>query len=269
MIKLELKSRIQASFMLKSIDRVWLIGGTQESARLAQAIAQCQIYCIISVTTESAQCLYPESEFLTIWVGKLEPNQINLFLTNYKINRILDASHPYAVEISQLAIAISQTHQIPYLRYERPAIKSENSTHLLYLDRFETLLTGDYLKGKRVLLTLGYRSLFQFTQWQEQAVLFARILPSLMALDAALKAGFTPDRIIAIRPPLCLELERALWQHWKISLVVTKASGSAGGEDLKMNLAHQLNIPLIIIARPQIDYPQMTHSFKTAVEFCQ
>ena len=111
--------------------------------------------------------------------------------------------------------------------------------------------------------------LSQFTRWQDRAILFARILPSAIALDAALKAGFTPDRIIAIRPPLCLELETALWQHWNISLVVTKASGTAGGEDNKINLANQLNIPLIIIERPLINYPQMTQYFQSAIEFCQ
>jgi len=255
--------------MLKSNHRVWLIGGTSESAILAEAIAQSQIHCIISVTTESAKSLYPESEFLTVWVGKLEQYQISDFFNNYNINRILDASHPYAVEISQLAIAVSQTHNIPYLRYERPATVAQNLANIVYLDSVETLLTGDYLSQKRVLLTLGYRMLSQFTRWQDQAILFARILPSAIALDAALKAGFTPDRIIAIRPPISLELETALWQHWNISLVVTKASGTAGGEDNKINLANQLNIPLIIIERPPINYPQMTQCFSSAIEFCQ
>ena len=36
------------------------------------------------------------------------------------------------------------------------------------------------------------------------------------------------DRIIAIRPPISRELEQALWQQWRISLVVTKASGQSG-----------------------------------------
>lgn len=247
--------------------QVWLIGGTQESAILAQAIAQSQIPCIISVTTESAKCLYPESEYLTIWVGKLEKHQINQFVTNHHINRILDASHPYAVEISQLAIAISQTYNIPYLRYERPVINSQPSDQIQYLDSLETLLKANYLQGKRVLLTLGYRSLSAFAQWQDQAILFARILPSAVALNAALKAGFTPDRIMALRPPLSLELEQALWQHWQISLVVTKASGTAGGEDIKINLAQQLNLPLIIITRPVIDYPQVTDSINDGMEF--
>ncbi|VXD25848.1 Cobalt-precorrin-6A reductase [Planktothrix serta PCC 8927] len=255
--------------MQKLIHRVWLIGGTSESAILAEAIAQLQIDCIVSVTTESAKSLYPESEFLTIWVGKLEESKISQFINTNKINRILDASHPYAVEISKLAIAISQTHKIPYLRYERLAIVPQNLANIVYLDSVETLLNGDYLTGKRVLLTLGYRILAQFTKWQDQALLFTRILPSSVALDTALKAGFTPDRIIALRPPFSLELETALWQHWQISLVVTKASGSAGGEDIKINLAHQFNIPLIIIQRPLINYPQMTQSFSNAIKFCQ
>jgi precorrin-6A/cobalt-precorrin-6A reductase len=49
--------------------------------------------------------------------------------------------------------------------------------------------------------------------------------------------------------------------------VVTKASGTAGGEDLKINLAQQLNLPLIIITRPVIDYPQVTQSINDGMEF--
>ena len=49
----------------------------------------------------------------------------------------------------------------------------------------------------------------------------------------AIAAGFTTDKIIAIRPPINKELEQALWQQWQISLVVTKASAKAGGEDIK------------------------------------
>jgi precorrin-6A/cobalt-precorrin-6A reductase len=85
--------------------------------------------------------------------------------------------------------------------------------------------------GERTLLTLGYRQLRPFAPWQSQACLFARILPSLPALDGALAAGFTPERLIALRPPISAELETALWQQWQITQVITKASGPAGGED--------------------------------------
>jgi precorrin-6A/cobalt-precorrin-6A reductase len=64
-------------------------------------------------------------------------------------------------------------------------------------------------------------------------------------------------------------LEKALWQQWDISLVVTKASGTAGGEDIKRTVAAQLGIPLIVIDRPVVEYPQQTSDLSVAIEFCR
>ena len=246
--------------------RIWLIGGTAESAGLARAIAQTNLPCTISVTTPSARSLYPTASNLQVLVGRFNVSQIEEFLQQQQIVAILDASHPYAVEISNNAIAASQKLQIPYLRYERPILKQGKLGESL--DSFETLLSGNYLQGQRVLLTVGYRPLELFQPWQEQATLFARILPSAIALESAIASGFTQDRLICLRPPICAELEKALWCQWDISLVVTKASGTAGGEDIKRTVAAQLNIPLIVIDRPTIEYPQQTGDLSVALEFC-
>lgn len=276
---------------------IWLIGGTQESADLAVAIAQVSFPCVVTVTTESARSLYPSAPTMQVLAGRLSKDEMEAFLETYGISCVLDASHPFAVEISQLAIATAQRHQIPYLRYERPALqkpenqfiskdfsekfgsekfRSENQLHLgsstspiTYLDSFQTLLDGSYLAGQRVLLTVGYRPLNLFRSWHDRTTLFARILPSETALKAAFAAGFMADRLIALRPPISADLERALWQQWNISMVVTKASGVAGGEDTKHQVAAELGTTLVVIDRPPILYPRQTHTLKAALQFCQ
>jgi precorrin-6A/cobalt-precorrin-6A reductase len=88
------------------------------------------------------------------------------------------------------------------------------------------------------------------------------------SLKVALESGFTSDRLIAIRPPINIDLEKALWQQWNISLVVSKASGQAGGEEIKQMVSQLLGIPLIIIARPKFDYPQQTNNLNEVLRFC-
>jgi precorrin-6A/cobalt-precorrin-6A reductase len=249
----------------------WLIGGTQESAQLAQCLANAEIPCLVSVTTESARKLYPLSPWIQVWVGCLDATLIKPWLQDFKIVSIVDASHPYAIQISQLAIAAAQALQIPYLRYERPEI-SASKEHTALIEPFttvEALLNSDRLLGERVLLTLGYRALPAFSIWQARSTLYARILPSPTALAVAESAGFSSDRLIALRPPLSEKLEAALWQHWQISLVVTKASGTAGGEDIKHRVSNALKIPLVVIDRPQLSYPFSTQVMEDAVRFCQ
>lgn len=249
--------------------RIWLIGGTQESVHLAAAIADATLPCTISVTTESARSLYPTAPSLRVRVGSLTPTQLEEFLQQQQIAAVLDASHPYAVEISQSAIAAARERQIPYLRYERPIVDTQLSApSVTQLDSFDTLLAGDYLHSSRVLLTVGYRPLQLFRPWHERSTLFARILPSTIALEAASIAGFTPDRLICLRPPISADLERALWCQWEISLVVTKASGTAGGEDIKRTVAAELGVTLIVINRPVIEYSQQTSDLSVALKFC-
>jgi precorrin-6A/cobalt-precorrin-6A reductase len=258
---------------------IWLIGGTQESAVLAQAIAAHQLPCIVTATTDSARSLYPISPTLKVWIGRLNAEHLAEFIQTHHIHCILDASHPFAVDISQLAIALAQTQKLPYLRYERPPVPSAfcsnegapsepSSSPVLYLPDFPSLFSGNYLIEQRVLLTIGYRPLHFFSSWHDRATLFARILPSTIALQAAQSAGFTNDRLIALRPPVSAALEAALWQQWQISIVVTKASGTAGGEDTKQAVAQTLGITLVVIDRPSIDYPDQTSDIPTALSFC-
>lgn len=234
---------------------IWLIGGTSDSAILAREIVTHGISCLVTVTTEGAKNLYPKSPLLTVKIGKPEQNE--------KITAIVDASHPYAVEISKIAIAFSHQKNIPYLRYERPKLEQT----AIELD-FETLLQSDYLSGQRVLLTLGYKALPLFQPWQNRATLYTRILPVVNSLEVAIAAGFSSDRIIALRPPISRDLEKSLWLQWKISLVVTKASGKEGGEEIKRLVAQELNIPLLVIARPKIFYPQQTSKISQVIAFC-
>jgi precorrin-6A/cobalt-precorrin-6A reductase len=244
----------------------WVIGGTSESVMLAQAIAGNNFSCVVTVTTADAVKLYPVLPNLRIRVGQLNEFQIYQFIQQEKIIAIVDASHPYAIAISETVIKIAQILQIPYLRYERAElVPSQNIT---VLEDFETLLAENYLTNQRVLLTVGYKILPKFKQWQSQAVLFARILPSMESLKVALESGFTSDRLIAIRPPISLDLEKALWQQWNISLVISKASGQAGGEEIKQRVAELLGIPLIVIARPKVDYPQQTNDLNEVLRFC-
>ncbi|MFP4253256.1 MAG: cobalt-precorrin-6A reductase [Halothece sp.] len=247
---------------------VWLIGGTQESAKIAKKLVTHGFFCVVTVTTESAIALYPDSDLMTVKVGALSSQEMRELIAREGIDRIIDASHPYAVEISESAIALSQQCHLPYLRYERPQVKATEDQHVITLDSFKTLVNSDYLTQQRVLLTVGYKALPQFQPWHQQATLFARVLPSVVSVEKALEAGFSQKQLIALRPPVNYELEKALCEQWEISLIVSKASGKAGGEDTKKAVAKALNIPLILIRRPEVAYPQKTDKLEDVVTFC-
>jgi precorrin-6A/cobalt-precorrin-6A reductase len=247
--------------------KVWLIGGTSDSATIANILVESNIPSIITVTTATAQALY--SAKAKIVVGCMNLTEMRCFCQHNQITVVVDASHPYATEVSHQAIAVTKQLNIAYLRYERTHYQPAIKAGVIELDSWEHLLTGDYLTAQRVLLTVGCQVLPKFQSWQSRATLFARVLPQIKSLKTAIASGFTSDRLIAIRPPISLTTETALWQQWNISLVVTKASGKAGGEEIKRQVAASLGIPLIVITRPQISYPRQTSEITNVLAFCQ
>lgn len=248
---------------------LWIIGGTGDSIVIATKLAEQGIACLVTVTTEAARRSYPCSPNLQVRVGALAGALLPAFIQQEGIEGILDASHPFAVEISQSAIAAAQSCQIPYWRYERPKTQPTIDAPITCVSTLEAVLTDEIIADQRVLLILGYRWLAQFAPWQNRGTLFARILPSQTALQAALDAGFTPDRLIALRPPITPELEMALWQQWNITTVITKASGQAGGETTKREVAKALNIPLVMIQRPEMAYPNQYQCHGQLTEMVQ
>ena len=249
---------------------IWLIGGTSESVIIARLMAQSQLKFIVSVTTENASHLYKSIALCHIVVAKLSGDAIINFIQQHYISAIIDASHPFAQEISQSVINVCQALNLTYLRYERPQANILEDTDLLVtkVAHLESLLADNSpVQGKRVLLTIGAKYLPLFKDYQSAATLYTRILPYPQSLNSAYQGGFTSERIIALRPPITQELETALWRLWEIETVVTKAGGKAGGEEIKYQVAKALKIPLIIIERPQIHYPLITSNLEDIKEF--
>lgn len=248
---------------------IWLIGGTSESVVIAELLTTHHQKFIVTVTTTAAVQLYQSLGKHQIFVGKLTETAMVEFIKQHQITRVIDASHPFAVNISQGVIKVCQDLALPYLRYERPCINSSHKTSsVTMISSLSSLVTENSpLKNKRVLLTIGAKFLPLFAEFHHQAQLYTRILPYHDSIALAYQSGFECDRIIAMRPPFNFALEKALWELWNIEIVVTKAGGKAGGEDIKYQVAEALRIPLIVIERPSLSYPLITDRLENISQF--
>lgn len=256
--------------------RIWLIGGTSESREVADRLSVAGLPWVATVTSDRARRLYAAWSEQPVWVGRLDPVCLVPWLTQAQIGAIVDASHPFAVEISRLAIATG----LPYLRYERSPVPPDPAT--IVLPNFAALLAPEfapestpesapestpgsapefapnYLDGRRVLLTTGVKNLELVRPWLGRSHLWARILPTAASRQAAIAAGFPPDHLVPQQLPTTFAAERSLWQRLGIDTVVMKAAGAASGADLKQAVARSLGIRAIMIARPAIVYPAQT-----------
>jgi precorrin-6A/cobalt-precorrin-6A reductase len=242
--------------------RLWLIGGTSESRAIAQRLDAEGLPWVATVTRPQAVALYTHLQG-TVRVGSLDASGLPVFLEQNRVRCIVDASHPFAREISHLAIASG----LPYLRFERPASTFTGQTEIV--PDFAALLCDRYLHGRRVLLTVGTKALPLFVPWHGRSVLFARILPGEASTAAALAAGFPHERLICRKLPLTCDEEMALWRSLAVDTVVSKESGEAGGLAVKCEAARILQVRLVVVARPPIAYPEQTDDPVAVVAFCR
>jgi precorrin-6A/cobalt-precorrin-6A reductase len=193
-------------------------------------------------------------------VGQL--TEVVAFLQAYSIRCIVDASHPFAIEISQKAIATG----LPYIRLERP---SPLPNHAIVLPNFSDVLQDQYLAQRRVLLIVGVKWLSHVIPWLEKGEFWARILPTAASRKLAIASGFPESRFIPMQLPVTIDQETDLWRSRSIDTVITKASGEAGGMAVKATVAAELGVRLIAIDRPAINYPRYTETVDEVIEFCK
>jgi len=285
----------------RQLGKLWLIGGTSESRELAMGLRDRSLPWLATVTTERARQLYalpddslgrsPDDQdtrsptnphpqpshsqsMYTVRVGALTLEQAQSLVITEKIAGILDASHPFAVEISQMAIAIAQASNLPYLRFERSSSPIKNTVDFKpqqvfskkqITDLLQPYFFKTYLKNQRILLTTGVKTLSIFQPYLAQAEFWARILPIETSRHQAIAAGFPENRLILQQLPVTFADELHLCKRLKIQTIITKSSGTRGGCNVKLQVAKQLNLRLILIERPQVSYPQLTDNLEEAI----
>jgi precorrin-6A/cobalt-precorrin-6A reductase len=166
---------------------------------------------------------------------------------------LIDATHPYAEKIHELAQRVSKKAEIPYLRWERPRIEGSDSPLIHWAEGIEEAGLLACRLGKRIFLSTGSKNLKDWlgvSGLKEQEI-FIRVLPSAEVLHQCEALGFKPYQIVAAQGPFTQRFNEALWEQLKIEVVISKESGKVGGTDEKIDACLELGIPIIVLQRPQ------------------
>jgi precorrin-3B C17-methyltransferase len=179
---------------------------------------------------------------------------------------IIDATHPFAIEISNQLTQLSNELGIPYIRYERPAVVLPSFARPAPDMSVAARLAIEV--GQRIFLATGIKDLYTFVKQRgaENREWFLRVTPDPASLEFALKAGIPRSHICAMQGPFSTDFNIALWSAWKVDCVITKESGEAGGFSSKAEAADRLGIGLIVVKRPRLSYPLVASDFETLVK---
>lgn len=247
---------------------ILVLAGTQDGRELADRLAQAGYRVMASVVSDYGRELINNRQ-IAVHAGPLDQAQLTALVARRDIAVIVDASHPYARNVSGNAMAACAAAGIPYLRYERPATELPDYPKLHLADDYKVAAQLAASLGKIIFLTTGSRRLSLFKSAPELAGhrLIARVLPDPAVVAECISLGFKPGDIIAMQGPFSHELNVALFRKYQAEVMITKNSGNLGGSDTKLTAAIELDLPVVVIERPVLHYPAVVHTASAVMEF--
>ena len=247
---------------------VLLLSGTSEGPELARALLSEGFDVRATVTRDEARdhLFGPLLTAMQVEVRGFTEESLREFLSQGGADLVLDATHPFAVRITQIAASACAQQAVPYVRYQRPDWDPPDGTVVAssYPEAAAILPT----LGLRILLTIGAKQLKHFADLHDRLTVFARVLPSPTSVQQALDAGFPQAQILALRPPFSQAFNQSLLREYQIEVLVTKASGAAGGVVEKVLAAHQLGLKTLMIHRPDAGDGEPVSTTESAMHVC-
>lgn len=269
--------------------KVLIYAGTTEGRELAQELARERIYCDISVATEYGRQIMDEkiSPYICILQGRMTAEQMRLKCENEQYLAVVDATHPFATEVSVNIRESLKGLDIPYFRLGREKIPGEEGERQAGERQTGERQAGERQAGEqqaeeqnymarkyfqntaacvealkktegKIFLTTGSKELSAFCR--EETIrkrLVVRVLPGMESLQECVRNGLEGRQIIAMQGPFSKEMNLAMIRQYQASVLVTKESGKTGGEDTKLAAAGEAQIPSYIILRPDEKTPVM------------
>ena len=227
--------------------RVLLFGGTAEGHTLACRLAQAGHQVTCCVATEYGRDVLEPTAGLEVRTGRMDQNAMAAEMgRGYAC--VVDATHPYAAQVSENIRGAAQAAGLPYERLWR---QPEQAEQVIWADDPEAAARMLADMPGNVLLTTGSKDLAVFARVPDyQQRIWVRVLPSMESLRCALELGYPAAHIICMQGPFSQQMNTAMLQQMDGRILVTKDTGRAGGFGEKAAAAQSAGAKLLVIRRP-------------------
>ncbi len=230
---------------------VLLFAGTTEGKMAADCLAKNNIKTLVSTATEYGKSRIEENEFVSVIAGRLEESDIEKIIIENDFDAVVDATHPFAENISQNIKAACANTNKKYIRLLRNLELNENCIHV---DSFKSAV--DYLNSVdgNIFVTTGSKNIEEFTLINDfKNRVYLRVLPSVEAIEKCLSLGFDISHIICAQGPFSEEFNICCIKDTNSKFIVTKQTGKLGGFDQKIAAAEKTGINTVVIKAPKSD----------------
>ncbi|MBD3315302.1 MAG: precorrin-6A reductase [Chitinivibrionales bacterium] len=235
---------------------ILILGGTSESRELAILCTQ-QSYSVLYTSTTDIIDELPQA--VERWIGFLSPEVFENLIRDRCISCVVDATHPFAVEISRQAMDVCSHTKVPYLRLEREALADlDRFQHVHHVATVEEAGRPACATPGKILSTIGVRKLPELASQlgKRKDDLIVRVLPTVDSLATCEELGLHTSQIVAMQGPFSTEFDAMLIRTFGVTVMIVKESGNRGGLTAKIQACKETDCRLLVIGRPFIAYPQ-------------
>lgn len=229
--------------------KVIVFAGTTEGNEICSFLAANRVPVWACVATEYGSKSLKEGEFLHVTAKRMTTEEMQELFQREQPELVVDATHPYAAEVTNNIHLACEKTGFPYQRVLRE--QGQHQGQAVYVESTEEAV--EYLKrtSGNILLTTGSKELAKFTKLPNyQQRLYARVLSLSSVMETCRELGLEGRNLIGMQGPFSKELNAAMLRQYDCAYLVTKDTGNAGGFQEKMDAAEECGVVPVIIGRP-------------------
>ena len=229
--------------------KILLYAGTTEGRKLASYLGRRGVRLHVCVATAYGESLLPEEKNITVTHDRMDSGQMGEFMRVFEPDYVIDATHPYAKEVTKNLKSACEVMQVPYLRLVRGSEETKESICVENMD--EAIKYLEKTEGN-ILVTTGSKELESYTRLTDyESRVYARVLSIGQVAVNCEELGFSGRHLICMQGPFSTEMNRAMLKEYDIAYMVTKESGLAGGYPQKCQAALEAGVKMVVIGRPE------------------
>lgn len=236
---------------------VLILGGTTEASALAREVAgDPRLTPILSLAGRTTN---PRAQPIATRIGGFGGVEgLVRFLRDEAIEAVIDATHPYADQMSAHAVAACREAGVPLASLVRPEWQAEAGDRWRVVETFEAAATALGATPRRVFLSLGRQELHAFAAAPQHRYI-ARLI------ERPEQERLPPDlRLLQARGPFDRAAELRLLTDERIEVMVSKNAGGTATY-AKIEAARALGLPVVMIARPHKPAGHVVHDVEEAI----
>lgn len=231
--------------------RILLFAGTTEGRKLAEYLSKKEVRVHVCVATEYGESLILEEENITVSHERMNEEQMEEFMKEYDPDLVIDATHPYASEVTANIKKSCNHLKTEYIRLVR---ENTDTPDCIFVENIEDAVSFLKTVQGNILATTGSKELSAYTKIdQYKTRVFARVLSTADVVKKCEELGFAGRNLICMQGPFSVEMNVAMMKEFHIAYLVTKESGKAGGFPEKCEAAKRSGAKLVVIGRPTVE----------------